>query len=251
MSRYLTPSKLSLLVLVSLYCESVVPNRAIIPVLSFLVSHLVPPTGPTSDVSASSKAPESTVSIAEFEALTAAHPSAVPGRSLLDLFLKRLWSINSLDALHSFFHGLGDHLGRTPDQIKADATGTTSTRPYGRILLSRVSPLGVFVRRAQLEFTRIQFQDAVNLWTSFIAFRAPTEGTWIKRNPASAGIPFDASFVDLGNEQSLELLHACYGPNRLGNPEATTFSSEDIEKILEFHLDRLQRNKNSSQRSWS
>jgi anaphase-promoting complex subunit 5 len=241
MSRYLTPSKLGLLALVSLYCDSIVPNRAIIPLLSFIVSHLIPAANPTSDAPASETVPEPAASIVEFEKVTAAHPSSVPGRSLHDLFLKRLWSINCLDALHEFFHVLNDCLERTQEQIRADGPGTVPTRPPGRILLSRVSPLGIFVRRSQLEFTRMQFHDAVSLWTTFIAFRAPTEATWKKRNPTAASTAFDASLADLDSGQSLKIFNACYGLDETGSQDAPTYSSEDIERVLEFHLDRLQR----------
>jgi anaphase-promoting complex subunit 5 len=244
MSRYLTPSKLSLLVLVSLYCDSIVPNRAIIPVLSFVVSHLVPATSSPLNAPTSETGPEPAISISEFEKLTISHQSSVPGRSLLDLFLKRLWAINCLDALHEFFHRLNDFLARSPDQIKADGPTVVPPRPSGRILLSRVSPLGIFLRRAQLEFTRIQFHDTVTLWTAFVKFRAPTEATWKKRNPAAAGLPLDASLADLEPEQADELLNACYGSSGDGYENAPVCSSEDIEKILEFQLDRLQSNLN-------
>jgi anaphase-promoting complex subunit 5 len=240
MSRYLTPSKLGLLALVSLYCDAVVPNRAIIPILSFIVSHISRTTNPNSDAPASATVFDPVASIAEFEKVTAAHPSGVPGRSLLDLFLKRLWSINCLDALHDFFHGLNERLERTQEQIRADGVGAVPTRPTGRILLSRVSPLGIFVRRAQLEFTRMQFHDTVNLWTAFVSFRSPTEAAWKKRNPTASAI-LDASLADLGSEQSLKLLHACYGVDEAGSGDALIYSSEDIERVLEFHLDRLQR----------
>nr|CAA67682.1 unnamed protein product [Mus musculus] len=41
MARYLTPAKIGLLALIELYVEETVPNDAIIPVLSFLTSHIL------------------------------------------------------------------------------------------------------------------------------------------------------------------------------------------------------------------
>lgn len=235
MNRYLTPSKISLLVLVSLYCDSVVPNQAIIPVLSFIVTRLIPST--TSSASASPGATiNSALTIDDLEKLLRQHQSNQPGRTLLDQFLKRLWSIDCLHSLHQFFNDLGGYL--------VPPTGANSgevvSRPNGHVALTRVSPLGIFIRRAQLEFTRIQFHDAVSLWTAFLKFRAPTEDAWRKRNPSAPRLPFDAGISELDLENKNDLLQACYGsldPNHL---ESAEFSTEDIEAMLEFQLDQLQ-----------
>jgi anaphase-promoting complex subunit 5 len=88
---------------------------------------------------------------------------------------------------------------------------------------------------------RVPFHDAVKLWTSFIKFRAPTETIWRRRNPAAAGIPFDTSVSDLGLEHGDRLLQACYGSSDANDLGDGLVSSEDIERMLEFHLDRLQR----------
>ena len=235
MSRYLTPSKISLLVLVSLYCDSVVPNQAIIPVLSFIVTRIIPSTTP-SETTSSGATINSAVTIDDLEKLMRSHPSNQPGRTLYDQFLKRLWSIDCLHSLHRFFKDLSGCLV-PPHEPN---TGEVAPRPTGHVVLTRVSPLGMFLRRAQLEFTRIQFHDAVNLWTAFLKFRAPTEDVWRKRNPSAARLSFDAGISDLSLENRDDLLQACYGSLDANDLDDAEFSTEDIEAMLEFQLDRLQ-----------
>jgi anaphase-promoting complex subunit 5 len=235
MNRYLTPSKISLLVLASLYCDSVVPNQAIIPVLSFIVTRLIPSTTPANTTSSGATI-NSAVSIDDLERLTRSHPSNQPGRTLYDQFLKRIWSIDCLHSLHQFFRDLGEYVvpphDANPDEVVP--------RPTGHVILTRVSPLGMFIRRAQLEYTRIQFHDAVNLWTAFLKFRAPTEDAWRKRNPSAARLSFDAGISDLSLENKDDLLQACYGSLDANDLDDAEFSTEDIEAMLEFQLDRLQ-----------
>ncbi|KAE9976717.1 hypothetical protein EG328_002432 [Venturia inaequalis] len=236
MNRYLTPSKISLLVLVSLYCESAVPNPAIIPVLSFVVTRLIPSTNSSTSVSPGT-AINSALTVDDLEKLLEQYQSNQPGRSLLDQFLKKLWSIDCLHSLHQFFNDLGAYLvpphGTNSDEVVKP--------PNCHVALTRVSPLGIFIRRAQLEFTRIKFHDAVSLWTAFLNFRAPTEDGWRKKNPSASQKPLDAGISNFNLENQNHLLQACYGsldPNQLENAK---FSTEDIEAMLEFQLDRLQK----------
>lgn len=235
MNRCLTPSKISLMVLVSLYCDLVVPNQAIIPVLSFIVARLVPSTNP-SETASSGATINSAVTIDDLEKLMRSQPSNQPGRSLFDQFLKRLWSIDCLHSLHQVFKVLGGYL--VPPH-EANAVEVVP-RPNGHVALTRVSPLGMFVRRARLEFTRLQFHDAVSLWTAFLKFRAPTEDAWRKRNPSTSRLPFDASISDLSLEKRDDLLQACYGSLDANDLDDAEFSTEDIEAILDFQLNRLQ-----------
>ncbi|MBE3042992.1 hypothetical protein IMZ48_10560, partial [Candidatus Bathyarchaeota archaeon] len=41
MARYLTPAKIGLLALIELYADEAVPPPAILPVLTFITSHLI------------------------------------------------------------------------------------------------------------------------------------------------------------------------------------------------------------------
>ncbi|UQC89208.1 anaphase-promoting complex protein [Colletotrichum lupini] len=264
MARYLTPAKIGLLALIELYTDEHVPATAIIPVLSFITSHLLDPD-PQSFTNTASKdtrwrKAESTVSlvigIKDFEKLLSAHSVVVglPGRKLWDTFLAKLWGINSLDLLHDFFARQSQCLAKTKEELLRAAGGDETIaaqllqeqQQKPGITLSRNSPLGQFVRRCQLEFTRLLFHDATQLWTGFVQYRQPTAGYLRKRNPSFGRLSFDN--VLMTGEQSewdLEgvaaLTSVVYGDMvRNGTPAAVPVSTDDIELLLEFQIEQMQ-----------
>ena len=239
MSRYLTPSKIGLLALISLYVESGVPSMAIIPVLSFLVSHVLPVNSTASHNDSLLQSRHTTLVIEEFQRATISHVSGIPGRNIWDLLLDKLWKLNSLDALHIFFYNLSSLLQKTPEELQyhgSDMLNPTSNR----MRLSQNSPMGLFVRRAQLEFTRLQFHDGVTLWRNFVMYRAPTLPQWKRRNQTADHISFDANLkeeqLDFGNR----LTDVIYGELAHGAEYDASISTEDVDKLLEYQIDQMQ-----------
>ncbi|KAK2007007.1 anaphase-promoting complex protein [Colletotrichum eremochloae] len=265
MARYLTPAKIGLLALIELYTDEHVPSTAIIPLLSFVTSHLLDPD-PQSFVTAANKETrwrkaESTVSlvigIKDFEKLLSAHSVVVglPGRKLWDTFLTKLWGINSLDQLHDFFGRQTQCLAKTREELRRAAGGDESAaaqlwqeqQQKPGITLSRNSPLGQFVRRCQLEFSRLQFHDVTQLWTDFVQYRQPTAGYLRKRNPSFGRLSFD--HVLMTGEQAewdikgvAALTSVVYGDMvKSGTPSAVPVSTDDIELLLEFQIEQMQK----------
>lgn len=240
MSRYLTPSKIGLLALISLYTESVVPSAATIPVLSFLVSHILPVNSTASQNASSLQSSHVTLTIEDFQKATISHVSGIPGRTIWDLLLNKLWKLNSFDALHVFFDTLSSLLQKTTEEHQQSAEGGIESN-RNHIGLSRASPTGSFVRRAQLEFARLQFHDGVTLWSNFVAYRASTLPQWKKRNQAAGHISFDANLqeeqLDLGDR----LTDVVYGGLAHGAKQDASISTEDVEKLLEYQIDQMQR----------
>lgn len=235
MSRYLTPSKIALLCLVSIYTEGVVPNSSVIHVLSFLVSCLSP-----LDANSNSGPGEthSAVSIADLEDALSAQTSSIPGRSVWDLFLRKIWSIDSCDALEVFFSEVSGVLVKTREEQVRDRDNGLAPES-GAMRLSRCSPLGVFVRRAQLEFTRLQFHDSVKLWKGFVKYRLPTYRAWARRNPAEEQATIDINLLELGLDASSPLARVAYG-NIEDDEEEQYVSTKDVERLLEFQIGELQ-----------
>lgn len=252
MARYLTPANIGLLCLIELYTDSVVPTSSTVPVLSFIVSHLLPSSLPKPQNNLpATEARESNVnfiiSIKDFENLLSGHPSAsgLPGRSLWDAFLKKLWDINSLDALHVFFERRSNLLCKSREDAQMDTDIGIPPPNQTMILLSRTSPFGAFVRRSQLEFARLKFHDALNLWKSFITYRQVTLSTWKRRNPNAGTWSFDVVLEDADEEwgqEALETFADVVYPNVLtqnGHTEGLV-STNDVEKLLEFQIEQMQ-----------
>ncbi|KAF2279554.1 uncharacterized protein EI97DRAFT_498983 [Westerdykella ornata] len=235
MFRYLTVQKVSLLVLVKLYCQSVLPSSATIPILSFILSHTIARV-PSSARSHSEASQDASLPIHAFEEVLQSQASSMPGRTLLDVFLKDLWAISSLDALHDLFNSLDSLFERDGPAGESEV----HERPEDRIVLHKISPLGTFVRRMRLEFTRLQFDDAMKLWSAFLIYRAPT-AQWTRRiaGLASSGVDVNISTFDLGPGD--ELFQVAYGQLDAEDEVIHAISTHDLERVLEFQLDRLQR----------
>ncbi|KAH8428991.1 putative anaphase-promoting complex subunit Apc5 [Aspergillus melleus] len=241
MSRYLTPSKIALLCLVSIYTEGVVPNSSAIHVLSFLVSCLSPLDASNPHSTSGPREKHSSVSITDLEEALSAQASSIPGRSVWDLFLRKVWSIDSCDALEVFFSDVSDILVKTRDEQLRDRDNGLAPES-GVMRLSRCSPLGVFVRRAQLEFTRLQFHDSVRLWKGFVKYRLPTYRAWARRNPAEEQATVDINLLELGLDANSPLARVAYGniEDEEENEEQYV-STKDVERLLEFQIGELQR----------
>ncbi|KAF2089975.1 anaphase-promoting complex protein [Saccharata proteae CBS 121410] len=234
MSRCLTPQKISLLLLTGLYCEAVLPRHATVPVLAFIAAEIVPlPPAATHD-SPSDQSPHWSLSLHDFVRVAAPIASTIPATSLLDLFLKKLWAIDSLDALHAFFDTLPDLLAKPGRDVPAP-----SPQRQHQIRLSRTSPLGIFLRRANLEFVRLPFHETTKLWLAFLAFRKPSLDLWQQCNSGAPVTSLDANITELHLQPGDALARVTYGSLDLTGTEIV--STEDLERILSFQIDRLQR----------
>jgi anaphase-promoting complex subunit 5 len=245
MTRYLTPSKVALLCLVSLYTEGIVPNTSAVPVLSFLVSHIVPSRSGTADraPAAFRRDRSHAVSIDELEEVLAYHASSIPGRSVWDLLLRKMWLLDCCDALEMFFADIHSIVEKPrEEQIIDRDNGIAPASSDQHMLLSRSSPLGAFVRRAQLEFTRLQFHDSVKLWRAFIKYRLPTYRAWARRHPSGEQSAVDNTFVELAMNADSYLGQVVYG-NIEGesDDDGAGVSTKDAEQLLTFQVDELQR----------
>lgn len=217
MPRYLTPSTIGLLTLVSVYTDAVVPSSSMIPVLSFLVSHLRPLNSKDENLE------NYILTIESFQKATITLASSIPGRTIWDLLLKKLWEIDSFDALHSFF-----------DALSEDGSPKN-------IVLSRRSLLGRFVARAQLEFKILVFESGVRLWKGLVNYRAPTLALWQRRHPTAGKSSYDINLQSAGIGLDAQLVEHVYGDitdNR--DHRGGSVSIHDIAKLLEYQITRMQ-----------
>ncbi|KPM34571.1 hypothetical protein AK830_g12001 [Neonectria ditissima] len=254
MARYLNPAKIGLLVLVELYVEGAVPSDAVLPVLSFITSHFMrhAPSKATENQTARWARAERTVSlvisIKDFEKLLGSYPflMGMPGRKMWDQFLGKLWSINSLDALHEFFENLLEMLAKSKEERRRLAELGEPEEEQG-IKLALHSPLGMIVRRACLEFQRLQFHDCAELWKNFVRYRQPTAHYLKRKIPGFGRLSFDSVLL-LGEQEDwdhkgvMDLAAVTYGDMLTGDQGKTLgVSTDDIETLLEFQIEQMQK----------
>lgn len=256
MGRYLTPAKVGLLALVELYTEEAVPSDAVLPLLSFITSHLLDhdSTDPLASQQTRWARAERTVSfvisIKDFEVLLGSYPvlMGIPGRKLWDQFLKKVWDINSLDALNDFFDKIMLMLARSKDGNRREGEDDAEEEgeDTAKMKLSRNSPLGAFIRRARIEYQRLRFHDCTDLWKDFVRYRQPTAYYMKRKNPNFDPLSFDNELL-LGEQEDWEpesvsaLAAVVYGDMLTGDESATIpVSSDDIEYLLEFQIEQMQ-----------
>ncbi|KAG6167874.1 hypothetical protein E4U22_004589 [Claviceps purpurea] len=255
MARYLTPAKVGLLALVELYTEEAVPSDAILPVLSFITSHLMDhdSTDPSASQETRWAKAERTfslvVAIQDFERLLASYPvlMGIPGRKLWDQFLKKLWDINSLNALNEFFDRIFLMLARGKDGNPIEGEEVAEVGPGTKMKLSPNSPLGAFVRRARLEFQRLSFHDCAGLWRAFVRYRQPTARYLKRKIPNFDRLSFDNVLLvgeqeDWNPESVSALAAVAYGDMLTGDDSSTIpVSTNDVESLLEFQIEQMQK----------
>ncbi|KAI6082678.1 anaphase-promoting complex subunit 5-domain-containing protein [Hypoxylon rubiginosum] len=253
MSRFINPAKIGLLALIELYINKTVPTSAIVEVLSFITSHLLDSewltssSDPESRWNRAEKTVSLVISIADFEKVLSPHTAAsgIPGRSLWYAFLDRLWKIDSLDALHEFFHSRSSLLAKTKDELRQDAELGIPVPGPEVILLARNSPFGAFVRRCQLEFTRLRFSDVSELWIDFIKYRQTTAAYYRKKTPSFQRLSFDHVLLEGESDWGINtenVASIAYGGMLRDDPNSTLpVSTDDIEKLLEFQIEQMQK----------
>lgn len=238
MSRYLTPSKLTLLTLALIYTEGMVPTSGTVPILSFLISHIVPNVSSSSRVSSSERI--HVIKVEDFESALSTLPSAIPGRTLWDLFLKKLWSIDCSHALDQLMSNALYMISKSREQLQKERDENIQPEPSGRI--SRISPLGAFIRRAHLEYMRLQFADAAALWQKFIIYRRPTRQAFEKKKPHDGLNGLDVNLSDLQLDGSHQIAQILYGRLEDDDEGSKDFmSTHDVERLMELQVSELQR----------
>ncbi|KAF3768413.1 hypothetical protein M406DRAFT_336902 [Cryphonectria parasitica EP155] len=250
--RFLAPKEIGLLILLTIYCEGAVPADQLINILTFLASHshTIPikiPSAPQRRFQRAQEDIDLIESITPFETLLQPIPAAVglPGRRLWDLFLSRLWDLDSLDTLHRFFYGLPAIIA-TKEQIRRmiehDDNHEGADLDHTVPLLSN-SPLGLFARRAHVEFRRLPFLSASRLWTDFVIYRQPTAAAWARCGSPILGLRPLSSF-DAALEAGAPPDWGSWVPDLVygdvGNTP-TPASAWNIDGLIEFQVAQMQR----------
>ncbi|THZ73213.1 hypothetical protein D6C85_04225 [Aureobasidium pullulans] len=231
MSRFLTPSKICILLLIQLYRDGNVPSKSTIPLLSFISKHTIH----RSPLNTSNQQPLTPPSIEEFEALLKSHESAIPGRSLYQLFVDHLWAVHDFVTFTAFLQN--QTLVTAPLQEHVEGSKV-------KLVCSPTSPIGQFARRCHLESVRLQFSDAYQLWEDLVVFREPTRTTYVERNPKS---PYASYFPNAASANLLQAEQPGVSAILLdrmnkqeGRPSVPS-SLDDVEKVMHFQLGQLQR----------
>ncbi|KXT10657.1 hypothetical protein AC579_6348 [Pseudocercospora musae] len=220
MPRYLTPARICLLILIRLYQAGHCSSD--LDVLDFISRHAVVTTEHDAQAIHERKALYAT-SINGLAKRLQQWSTRHPGQTVYDLLAHALWELNGIDHLSAVITQMNFLTVPGGNPENPDVT----VRP-----ITPASPLGQFVRRCYVEFTRLHFGHSQALWNAFAAYRAPTFDDFSARNPDVAEqIMADNDARSLGSTPTLA-------------PEVTetaTASAVDADVLLSYSIHQLQK----------
>ena len=226
MSRYLTPSKICLLILINMYCDGFVPSDCTMVVLSFITDQLLPET--TRRERRQAKVTEAIgPTIEDYSKVLSplkARMAMEPGSGLWQEFLRVSWKLTDLDQLFNFFQSLPQLFmirRHEPQERQVEIP---------QVVLGPKSLFGAFIRRSRVEFERLPFQDAMALWHNYDHFRTPAK-------PAGAVDPIIEEF---GLEAPATFYETMDSSCTSEGSVRGKLSSFDMERLLTFQVEKMQ-----------
>lgn len=218
MPRFLTPSRICLLVLIELYLSGEVATSSRLKLLNCIADNIETSTAQGDEGLSSLPWSE----MLAFEAILSPLQSVMPGRSLFDLFLQKVWSLTSLDSIYSLFERLA---------ILIQSSATESQPSTTRV--SRASPLGQCIRRCSVDFTRLPFEDSHALWHALVLYRAPSLSAWAAKHGESQRM-----WEGEASEEN-DLVPPL--PQVENDVRPALICSEDTEGLIAFSIEKLQK----------
>lgn len=177
MARYLTPAKICTLILIESYLQSRDDPDSDAKLLDLITEQLIENNGASpygrgsyykTDANDIHGPPGDASS---FAAPLASIPSNFPGRTQYDDFVQTAWMVADLDQLHQLFdRALAILTPENPEERK----------------VTPASPIGHFIRRCNVEWTRLRFADSLALLNAYKSYIAVTWDSWTRTQPDAA-----------------------------------------------------------------
>lgn len=210
MARYLTPAKICTLIVVESYLQNRENPESDAKLLGLITQQL----HPARDHQESDGPPENA---SAFAASLSSIPSNFPGRTHYDDFVHAAWTTADLDQLHHLFDRLyGILTPEDPEERK----------------VTPASPIGHFIRRCNVEWTRLRFADSLALLNAYKSYIESTWESWARHQPEAA----QAYASKDSNADSVPV--AISG---VLSSEAPIISSDDIDIALSTSIHSLQK----------
>jgi anaphase-promoting complex subunit 5 len=224
MPRFFTPARVCLLVLIRLY-QSDCSSNSSLDLLDFIARHTLLTS--TQDAGVGILQDRQLLFSSDITALASTlqqWSTVQPGRNVYDVFLHTVWTeLHGLDSLHELVTA----------SKESTMVGVNSTASY-KTPFTPSSPIGQFVRRCYVEFTRLQFSDLEALWLAFTTYRAPSYEKWAAKNPDAAELAKEEVASNAVGGASSE-------PTSRSTVPASTASAVDTEILLGYAIHQLQR----------
>ncbi|CDR41051.1 CYFA0S06e00716g1_1 [Cyberlindnera fabianii] len=235
----LSPDKIVILALIAAYCAGILPKKTHRPLLATIVRYIEGPSIHDTEVAS--------VTVPTFEeiirrireaCIKSDSENGVQHADDIEIrVLHAIWTIQSLDSLHSFIIRSKSLLVTNLTQgrlLMADST----QNEIPRYLLTRSSFLGKFVSSCIDAFEALEFDKANLLWDSFTSFREPSRPLWNLR--VGEKTPMNDLFGSTNPEDDPTLLKSLL--HRLGHEAETherdtkLVSQNDLSILVNYQM---------------
>lgn len=247
LTGYLTPYKIAIIHLVMMYCDDLVPMPFRVAVMTSVLNFI-------DSVQGAGEFKKYQVIDGDLKVLKAelrGVPSSRGNEDLYGLLLIRLWKLESLDDLHSFFQRIEGYLEDTHsgeevnnDESTHGAGESEEATSFGeaRIMEDRcesrkVKPssiLGSFFRKCYLSFDQLSFDQIAGIWQAFQRFRlsSKVDLSAMERDGCGEGGAIEDDHMHILKNVEQVLIPAT---------ETVFISSENLDDMLEYQAERLEK----------
>lgn len=235
------PYKIVLLALVAAYCAGILPKKTHRPLLATIVKYIEGPSA-SHDTRTSVNVPTLDEILASMKESCLKVDSVEGYKYANDIELRllhALWSLKTLDSLHTFVSRGRSLLVQNIRQGKIIMHHMSPKNSAPQYLLTRSSFLGKFVANCIAEFEALEFDKTELLWSSFINFRKSSKSSWMKQN--SEKLPDVHDFFgtsDKGDDFShlTSLFKQLPLNESYPKEEVLLISQEDLSKLIDHQV---------------
>jgi len=221
-----------------MYCDSLTPSEATLPILSFIAKRVINNTTSPSGQSTSESDIDLSFALKDFENLLSSLPASNDGIPLLEWYNMFLWNARSIDAFFMIFEDLEDLFAPTDIIADSPSKRPRQRRLTPRITLSATSLLGIFIRRTKVEFERLQFVDVMELWNDFVAYRGE-ENFYMKKTDYDVH-DTQRSFEEIDFRSRGRIFDMIGNGTGPVSRKDERLSTVDVGHLLEFQIDGMQ-----------
>jgi anaphase-promoting complex subunit 5 len=186
LTEFLAPYKIVLMALIAAYCAGILPKDTHRPLLSIIINYIEGPSHDNNKPRPTTVPTLDSILISITKACTRADPinGERNARDIEKRVLHALWTLRSLDSLHSFITKARSLLVKNMSEGQA-LMAHVSSSAVPTYLLTTSSFLGKFILRCIEVFDSLEFDKADMLWKSFVNFRDNSKKEWVKRGNLS------------------------------------------------------------------
>jgi len=234
MSDFVTAPKIWLSILIRIYCDGSVQEQDHTRYLSFITSYLLPglATGQSGQLSKGGTQVNLDTIQEQLEPLETYH--AIEDGTNGDSNLWLTFVFHACRIVHL------DELGKTLCNIDVMRVGRAGQRSYSKTCtLKPNSLLGAFLKRLQLSWAQMPFENQTKVWSDYAGPRSNLE----KRYAADFNQGLESELVterareaDTELEESLRRLVLQHNENQ----QPSTISGEDLDTLLHYQTERME-----------